>query len=512
MKKKSDSIRTTKNGDKGKRLYSLIHSLSSKDKENFTKYSKLKGRTGKIPDGQDKLPVELFKLLNNQEAFDEEEVKMKFPKLAPKIGDFYEKVYTTIRASLVWYSKDKEGELIMLYREIKEIIKRGGDYQGAWKVNKGLIKLTRELDYPEIEIQACRQRNLILKKLEYYDELYGSYPKFIAELEDARDKATSLHNFEFGYHFYHSIIKQNYHARQELDEKHLLELENHSLYSKLYKAVTPKSKIYYYLMRYFTTVFKEDWLGCLKNLKKVVRIFDQHPQLISDLEEIYLDQIYKLALVPTNHNPAQGIPFQKRLKNYSSQNKRMMAIARQGYWIATITYSIDGHTDRNTIYESVADLESDLSSFGSYMGIEHRYIIYFSIGKMYFEKGDFAPAMEWLNKVIKFQNPAIRRDIQGIARILYLLCLVELEVKPIEMEGVARRFNTWLKKQSKYFEFEKRVYKFINAYPLPPMEADQKLVYAELAQDLEKVFELRYEKKINGYFDFVGWAKSKSDR
>ena len=122
--------------------------------------------------------------------------------------------------------------------------------------------------------------------------------------------------------------------------------------------------------------------------------------------------------------------------------------------------------------------------------------------------GDYKMALRFINDVLNDNEKMLRQDIYSFSRIFNLVIHFELnnhDFLEYDMKSTARYLN----KHEKDYEVEKLFMKEMRALARLNNDADQKKVFVDFSNKLEKLLEIDRENVILEYFDLRSWLRSK---
>jgi hypothetical protein len=133
---------------------------------------------------------------------------------------------------------------------------------------------------------------------------------------------------------------------------------------------------------------------------------------------------------------------------------------------------------------------------------------YFDLAKSYFYLNNFRKAFGIFNEIYhKLYTKDYTIDFYTHSRILYSLTCYEIGEIDL-MVSTANSVTEFIKRNSLFFKFEKKILRFI-IRELPTIQ--EKSVYErvkkfdKLKTDFDGLFESVYERKVLNYFDYYSW-------
>ncbi|NVO03667.1 MAG: hypothetical protein HXX09_13305 [Bacteroidetes bacterium] len=164
------------------------------------------------------------------------------------------------------------------------------------------------------------------------------------------------------------------------------------------------------------------------------------------------------------------------------------------------------------IHEIIREAEDFITNNFAKFDKKRRNNFYFDLSKSYFIANDFQKPFHILKNIIENTGEKENSvDFICFSKILY--CLTCYERNDIElMIYSARSASYFLREHNSYFDFEKRILRFIR-YELPRVQnlspSLQVSKFIKLKEDFLLLFNNQYENSVLTYFNFVKWAEDK---
>lgn len=135
----------------------------------------------------------------------------------------------------------------------------------------------------------------------------------------------------------------------------------------------------------------------------------------------------------------------------------------------------------------------------------------FALFHIYFGLKEYKKALEYLNKILHFQDIKIRLDIHRIARVANLLLHYEMKNYTL-VENTIRSTERYLKKSNKPHRLENIILKILRSM-LTNFNSSQTELLASYKKELTQILLKHPEERINFYyFDITAWVNSKINK
>ena len=127
-----------------------------------------------------------------------------------------------------------------------------------------------------------------------------------------------------------------------------------------------------------------------------------------------------------------------------------------------------------------------------------------------FESGNIRKAIKLMFEFISTNKNIDKRDAYSAARFFYLILLIELNDDNL-IYSELRSVERFLREEAICFEFEKILLKFIRSLMVKNTSIQIRNHYTNLSNELIKLKENSFESNAFTYFDFLSWAKKRSN-
>ncbi|MCB9236134.1 MAG: hypothetical protein H6581_31085 [Bacteroidia bacterium] len=438
-------------------LPELIQSLTRRERKNFKKWA--------LAGGQKPDYLVLFDAiqdqLHQQGKYNETEIIQRFPEykkhsnFSVKKSDLYDSIIRSIREMGLGKNKALSIEIqeieIILGKQLyeKALTKIGGAKRRAEKEEKfeELIILLRHE-------KGCRRFKE--DESEYLESIHGIQ----LEIERIEKLRQNLSHFDAIYEKDYYILSNGFRNTGEYDPDILAKLQEYPLLKSEANAISVRAKRLFYILRraLLTAMGKFTELHIVN--AALLKLYAENEFLRDqDYEEFIICHSLQARFLILVGRVEDGLEYARKmleipLKQVSHQKKIL-----ENYFRVILPLSNDRLIPKLSNLEIepfIQLIEKGGSQPQSVRQIEH----YFWLGKHYLSICEFENAKKWFEKITLQNWGKNRLKIQGITRLLILICYAELnKFDLLELHsGPTLRF---LKRNEMFYEIGQEMVRFL---------------------------------------------------
>ena len=489
-------------------LHDLIKSLTKSEKRFFKLHSALQSG--------DKNYLRLFESIDKQPTYDEEAVKKQFAKevfikhLPSEKNHLYKLILKALRA---FHAESSVSG--MLKQEIKniEILYDKALYEEANKTLHRAKRIARENERFYYWFELLNWEKMLLE--EAYES--GEFTKDLdALIEEERDVIEKLRNLA-AYHILYSKI--NYVFRSggyvRTDEEHAMveEISEHPLIKGKNTALSRRAATICFYTQGFCQWAKRDWRTSFEKFARAKQILDEHPLLKSDLPKRYVRTLQYLVQCQIELGE-----FKEARENIRSMREVYKEDGFGGMDIQVQVFSAsylselrmyDRMGDQTKALELVEPILKGLEEHADRLHKEYELEFYYTLACVHFGAGEVNKALFWLNKLLNDPEPTLRQDIFTYARLFNLV--VHYELGNYDLLGyIVRSTHRFLNKRHRAHEVENVLIEHIKKLARAQSLSVKRDLYGSLYESMSKLMKDPKENTVLKYFDFLAWARSKT--
>ena len=484
---------------KKEELHVLIQSLTKSEKRYFKLFCAREASGGNY--------LGLFDAIHKQQQYDERVIKEQF-----KEKEFVQQMHVTknylrklilksLRNFHAGVSKDAELKDVLRNVEIlynKELhvhceteLKRADAIARKYELIPGTVEVEgwkRKLE------QAMRPHN------------YTAFKEALVEQEKAIEV---LRNSNAYWQLAVDISTNLFEGKGKL-------IKNKEMLDSAEHALTLEAKVLYYNTAYLRHIQKGNGDKAQKELRKLIKLIEKHPQRIKEEPGLYVSSINNLVtyfVFNKKYKDALKL-IQKAKRVYegwriTSENRTLLKQILRTFNIELEIYRDTKAFDEKS--EFIDSTEAFIKANVHKMPKEYLLSFWFQLASIHFMRQDLSQSLQWINQLLNARFKGIRTNLQVQAHFLNLMVHFEqqnLMVLRYYVDSTRR----YMKKVKQAQPFEDVLLKFfVKVGRLPVLE--YKAAFAELAQQLfPDDAEPLIPADMLGYIDYREWVDRKLKR
>ena len=477
-------------------LFELIQSLTKGEKKAFKRMAQI--------EGADNQYVQLFDFLNQCDMYDENQIRIAFPKIQQlhKIKNY---LYKALMRSLRFIRKNTDTTIYAEIRNIELLLEKGL-YQQVFKIIRRLKKRCQKEERFEDLLRVLRLELRLKKKRKMgkTDDIHTHQQQLLEIIEN-----------EFKYHELHKLflgLIRKYFTAQNIPDANLLpQLLSHSLLQDKTQALSIRAERSFIQCYIIHSRLTQNSQALYHWSKKLVNLFKAHPFLRQEYIHSYLSGLLNLLNASIQLNQLEEFEaVQIILKKYENHSKDLALFILEYSATPILHYWFDVKKDVVKGKEFLEKLEKKLGKYEDKMSKEGLIMFYGNLSIHYFYLKDFEKVLKWLAKLHKVLGKNFREDVASFTRILNLVIHYELgNWQYIRSEAEATK--KFLQRHHILFQAEKRLLNFFKNTSFDLLNPSQvKEKFEILKQHLKKENE---EKTIlKEFVNFFDWIDEKTQK
>ena len=490
-------------------LFDLIKTLSKSEKRFFKLSASLQSG--------DKNYLKLFDKIEQQENYDEEELKITFQgeTFIKHLPSEKSHLYKLILKSLRSFHADSSISSV-LKQEIKniEILFSKSLFKECRKFLKRAKKKAEEYEkfYYWFELISWEKR---LIEEEYEQGIFSfDLDKLIKEEFDVTEKLRNLAEYQMIFSRVNAVFRTGLHNKTESEVAAIEAIANHHLIKGKNTALSSRAASICYYIQGICNATERNYSVAFLKFSRTLEILDNNPKIKLDVPKRYVSTLKNLIFCNIDakeYKEAQRlIDFLKTLAHKPGFNTFDVQLKIFTFSSNTQIIVYDHLGEFTKALVTVAEMEEGLKTYKNQINKEQKVLFYYNMAYVYFGVGNYKLALKWINKVINDNEVQLRQDIYSYGEILNMLIHYELsnyEVVEYLSKTIKRKFSK--EKQNSRVELE--VIKYIVGFT-KVREENRSLKYEELLSRLKQEFIQPEDKIINEYLDLKSWLYSKINK
>lgn len=493
-------------------LYRLIKSLSKSEKRFFKLMSSLQQGN--------KNYIRLFDAIDQQKQFNDSEIKEIFAneKLSRHLPSEKNHLYKLILRSLrMFHSEQNISSVLADFIQSIEIL-----------YNKALYKECGKLIHKAKEIARMHERfyylfELIKWEKQLLEEEFqaGRFDHdlndLVAEEQQVIRQLKNLAEYQILYSKINYVFRKGGYVRNDTERQMVDEIALHELIKGKNTALSRRAAATCYYIKGLCAITRNDVEDSFENFSKVVRIFEENPNLIQDIPKQYIKSLGNLFFyfIKTGdfNRLFELIKEMRSLEDKPGFNRMdiKIRIFISTHYFELLAYERMGKFEKASFM--IEGIREKLREFGDKATREDHVMFEHLFANVFFGAGRYREALRQLNEVINNQESALRQDIYDFSRLFLLL--IHYELNNFDLFGylcktAERHFNSRKKIQQSGFAFETafiRHFKKLSGTSANHKRRQQ--IFDEMKKDLTSIVDDRNERVALEYFDYLTWINAK---
>ncbi|UKN01645.1 hypothetical protein K6119_18135 [Paracrocinitomix mangrovi] len=488
-------------------LFSLIKSLTKSEKRFFKLNSSLQSG--------DKNYLKIFDFIERQRKYDEEELKDAFKNetFVKHLPSEKNHLYKLLLKSLRSYYSDRTVSS-QLKQEIKnvEILYNKALYKECNKFVKRAKDIARKYEKFYYWFELINWEKKLLEEAYESGVFSKDLDKLIEEETEVVEKLRNLAEYHILYSKINYIFRSGGFTRNEKEREVVAGIADYHLIKGKNTAISTRATTICYYIKGLCAASIRDYEDALVNFKKAKSVMDAKPHIKEDLQTRYIYTMNFLMLCYVdNYQFDKAEEVVGQLKQMESQRTYGSLDARvrlfTSIYIGQMTlYNRQGMFQKTL--ELVPQIHDGIENFEDKINKEKQLLFTYSKAYAYFGTGEFRMALRHINEVLNDNEKMLRQDIYSFSRIFNLIIHFELnnhDFLEYDMKSTARYLN----KYEKDYEVEKLFMKEMKNLARINKESEQRKIFLDFKEKLDKLLEIDRENVILEYFDLRSWLQSK---
>ncbi len=488
-------------------VFNLVKSLSKAEKRTFRIYA------NRVQDDGDLMYLKLFDIFEKQKEYDDKQIKDSIKNLdQSQYANLKRHLYQQILISLRLVHKERKANIkIREQIDFAYILYGKGLYMQALKILGKAKKLARKhqndislLTIVEFE-KTIQSRHITRSKSQPILQLVDE----TAALSNSLSQRISLSNLRLTLHKYY-VEKGHVHNKEEYDKivayfkDKLPSIKNTNL-GHMEQVYLYQSYVWYY---YILNDFKK----CKDYALKWVKIFRESDELQNRDVNLYMRGYHYLLTCLFNLKDSRQfnkylLEFEHfRKSNYPKFNKNTQIIS----FLYVHSGRLNKHFLEGSFEEGCERLQSTLQRIKRYdkkLDKHKVMVLYFKVAWMYLGNNQAEKAIKYLMHIIDNSSLSLREDIQGYARLMFLMAHYDLENYNL-LIPLVKKYDRYFKKMKEQNQLQKIVLQLFKALSTAPI-LERKNIFISYHKELTLLSKSTFEKRAFIYLEIIPYTLSK---
>lgn len=493
-------------------LFRLVKSLSKSEKRFFKLMSSLQSG--------EKNYIKLFDAIEKQSEYDEEEIKNIFKgetfirHLPSEKNHLYKLVLKSLR---LFYAENSVSAILAENIQSIEIL-----------YNKALYSECGKLVHKAKRVAASHERFYYLFELIKWEKMLleeefqsGKFDhdlnKLITEEQQVIKKLRNLAEYQILYSKINYVFRQGGYVRNDREREIVDEIQSHELIKGKNTALSKRAAATCYYIKGLCSITANEVEDSFENFSKVVRIFEENPNLIQDIPKQYIKSLGNLFYYHIECGDYDKLfELIEKMRSLEEQDGFNRIDIKLRIFISTnyfemLAYERQGKFDR--ALAMIEPVKQQLATYGDKVTKEDEVLFEHLFANIYFGAQHYRDALRQLNNVLNDNETNLRQDIYSFSKLFNLVIHYELNNYDLldYLVKSTERFYTKRKKAADHgYEFEVTFLKSFKKLVKTNRNLSRSVdVFKEMLEDLKLLLADQNERVALEYFDYLSWVESK---
>ncbi|MCB9235522.1 MAG: hypothetical protein H6581_27950 [Bacteroidia bacterium] len=484
-------------------IYDLIKSLSEDERERFFFLARARVNSPSF--------LELFLIIDKLERYDEEGLKKEAQNLGHSWLGYFPKVKRELLTKIIEVLKGDitSTEKVNSEKLIEGLVlnERGFTELALKSFRKARKKFEEDENFVE-GLRTLRVESKILQddlKDEDFEQVSIEFNKKAIFLKEAFSRVIDLEYWEAALA---PVFKKKYHSSGEFDPE---KLQNPQLLLLLNQnPISKREEMFILFIRARINYFLRKFYESKQDIEKLYALFENHVFLQTDYKEYYIRTAFIISgyfIVNGETEAFKRAISTLRDVGQSAKGLDSILATKFLFWRISSTLVDFPKMEATFLEEEIRKLENYILGKSGGVIDMYYYHIAFNWAKRHFLRNEKKKTRDFLKLIINNPRKGVQTDIQSIARIVDLCCLIDLGNLEL-VETHFRSYRNYIKSRENLFFLEKRVLLLIKNL-LKEQTKQSKREQFELAlNDLEKMSD-KLSQTTLFIFDFKDWVSEK---
>jgi tetratricopeptide (TPR) repeat protein len=270
-------------------LFRLVKSLSKSEKRFFKLMSSLQSG--------EKNYIKLFDAIEKQTEYDEEEIKIMFKEevfirhLPSEKNHLYKLILKSLR---LFYSENSVSAILAENIQSIEILYNKALYSECGKMVKKAKKIAASHERFYYLFELIKWEKLLLEEEFLAGKFDHDLNQLVKEEQQVIKRLKNLAEYQILYSKINYVFRQGGYVRNDREREIVIEIQNHELIKGKNTALSKRAAATCYYIKGLCSITSNEVEDSFENFSKVVRIFEENPNLIQDIPKQYIKSLGNL--------------------------------------------------------------------------------------------------------------------------------------------------------------------------------------------------------------------------
>lgn len=491
-------------------LFTLIKSLTKSEKRNFRLFAKRNQDTDSM------LFIQLFDLLDKQSVLDEGQIFKKLQGInKSQFSNVKRHLYTQIMNSLrIVYVQKIPSIRVREYMDYAEVLYGKGLYLQSLKIlakTKHLAdKIHDDLLYLSvIEFEkVIESRHITRSGVDKSETLVQD----AAQRNQLVSNAIKLSNLRI---LLHGKYIRNGHVKGKAESDNVTRYFHENLPNVPVSELSIAEQIYLYQSYVWYHYILLDFENCYKYALNWVELFREDEALMDRDPDLYMRGFHYL--LTAAYNLKRKEDYARHLQEFEIYRDSHYKSFNHNSQIISFLYVHTGrfnkHFLQGSFEEGLKEIPRSLKRIRRYANKldTHRIMVfYYKFSWMYLAAGKADLAVEYLNRIIQMEVENLREDMQGYARLMFLMAHYDLENYDI-MDYLIHSVSSFFERMQDKNKVQSQTLRFFEKVSKAPLDSRRDIML-DFQKELEVLAQDHFESRAFIYLDIQTWVKARVQR
>ncbi|MEX2595763.1 MAG: hypothetical protein WEC59_02450 [Salibacteraceae bacterium] len=463
--------------------------------------------------------IKLFDSIEKQTEYDEEAIKKQFKgetfikHLPSEKNHLYKLILKSLRS---YYSENSISAILAEHIQSIEILYNKALYSECSKLVKKAKKIADSHERFYYLFELIKWEKMLLEEEFQSGKFDKDLNKLIEEEQIVIKRLRNLAEYQILYSKINYVFRQGGYARNDDERKMVIDIQSHELIKGKNTALSRRAAATCYYVKGLCAITNNEVEDSFANFSKVVRIFEENPNLIQDIPKQYIKSLGNLFYY---HVGAGDFPklfelIEKMRSLYEQPGFNRIDIQLRIFistnYYEMLAYERRGEYDR--ALEMINPIKDQLKSYGEKVTKEDEVLFEHLIANVYFGAQKYRDALRQLNEVLNDNESNLRQDIYNFSKLFNLIIHYELKNYDLLDYLIKSTDRYYIKRKKSLnigYEFEITFLRLFKKLLKKIKQAEHTTsVFIEMKEELNKLLLDQNERVALEYFDYLTWIEA----
>lgn len=460
--------------------------------------------------------IKLFDAIEKQSEYDEEGIKAQFKgetfirHLPSEKNHLYKLILKSLR---LFYAENSISAVLAEHIQSIEILYNKALYIECSKLVKKAKKIAASHERFYYLFELIKWEKTLLEEEFQAGKFDRDLNKLVEEEQSVIEKLRNLAEYQILYSKVNYVFRQGGYVRNDDERAIVHEIQSHPLIKEKNTALSRRAAATCYYVKGLCAITSNEVEDSFDNFSRVVKIFEQNPNLIQDIPKQYIKSLGNLFYYYIGAGDYDRlfklIEKMRSLRDQPGFNRIDIQIR---IFISTNYFELLAHDRRGEYREAlgkIPKIKSMITEFGEKLTKEDEVLFGHIIANIYFGAQQYRDALRQLNAVLNDNDNNLRKDIYSFSKLFNLVIHYELgnyDLLDYLIKSTERFYAKQRKSFSLGYEFETTFIKHFKKLIKAIKHADRTAgIFQEMKEELTELLTDENERVALEYFDYITW-------